>query len=325
MALCLQGLALGQGARSHLGARPARAQQPLRAQRVQRAAGRKVLAVLEKPISDKAEEEVRSPAARTDGRLRIRPPSLRAYTPQALADTLSIRNRLDTTVRGRRLRILVTRGPWRVTTATWRRVAERALDGAGEMPHVSSSGGPVSPRGRRVWTHARTNMQPPGHVAWALRATCFAPATDRAGRFSTVAEPTTHVAVMGYGTQKKTIQQMLNKEYKFGWKSDIESEAIPKGLSEDTVRLISAKKKEPEWMLEFRLKAYRRWLTMKEPTWSDNHYPPIDFNNIVFYSEPKVHARTVPLLIARWSQHFYPRVQSLCTVGVSLSTTMNPT
>jgi hypothetical protein len=142
MASCLQGLALGQGARSHLGARPARAQQPLRAQRVQRAAGRKVLAVLEKPISDKAEEEVRSPAARTDGRLRIRPPSLRAYTPQALADTLSIRNRLDTTVRGRRLRILVTRGPWRVTTATWRRVAERALDGAGEMPHVSSSGAP---------------------------------------------------------------------------------------------------------------------------------------------------------------------------------------
>lgn len=97
-----------------------------------------------------------------------------------------------------------------------------------------------------------------------------------------------HADATGMGAQKKTIQQMLNKEYKWGFKSDIEAEAIPKGLSEDTVRLISAKKNEPEWMLEFRLKAYRRWLTMKEPTWSDNHHPPIDFNNIVYYSEPKV-------------------------------------
>ena len=111
------------------------------------------------------------------------------------------------------------------------------------------------------------------------------PPTERAANPRTGLD---HAGVTWMGAQKKTIQQMLNKEYKWGFKSDIEADAIPKGLSEDTVRLISAKKNEPEWMLEFRLKAYRRWLTMKEPTWSDNHYPPIDFNNIVYYSEPKV-------------------------------------
>jgi len=87
--------------------------------------------------------------------------------------------------------------------------------------------------------------------------------------------------------EKREIRDILAKPYKFGFVSDIESESIPKGLSEDTVRLISAKKNEPEWMLEFRLKAYRKWLTMEEPDWSDNRYPKIDFNDIVYYSEPK--------------------------------------
>lgn len=98
---------------------------------------------------------------------------------------------------------------------------------------------------------------------------------------------------MLFSPQQKTIQKLLDKPYQFGFKSDIESEAIPRGLSEDTVRLISAKKGEPDWMLEFRLKAYRRWLGMKEPTWSDNHYTPIDYNNIVYYSEPKVRCRPI--------------------------------
>ncbi len=62
-----------------------------------------------------------------------------------------------------------------------------------------------------------------------------------------------------------TAEILTNREYKYGWVTDIESETIPRGLSEDTVRLISAKKNEPAWMLEFRLKAYRHWLTMKEP------------------------------------------------------------
>jgi Fe-S cluster assembly protein SufB len=75
--------------------------------------------------------------------------------------------------------------------------------------------------------------------------------------------------------------------YKAGFVTDIESEAVPPGLNEDIVRLISGKKNEPEWMLEWRLKAFRQWLTMKEPTWQNVHYPPIDYQSIVYYSAPK--------------------------------------
>eukprot|EP00271_Cylindrocystis_brebissonii_P006113 TRINITY_DN186_c2_g1_i1.p1 TRINITY_DN186_c2_g1~~TRINITY_DN186_c2_g1_i1.p1 ORF type:complete len:610 (-),score=99.64 TRINITY_DN186_c2_g1_i1:512-2341(-) len=83
-----------------------------------------------------------------------------------------------------------------------------------------------------------------------------------------------------------TIHQFLNRDYKYGFSSDIKSLSIPKGLSEDTVRIISAKKGEPEWMLEFRLNAYRQWLKMKEPQWSDNQYPKIDYQDMIYYSEP---------------------------------------
>jgi Fe-S cluster assembly protein SufB len=81
---------------------------------------------------------------------------------------------------------------------------------------------------------------------------------------------------------------LTNREYKYGFVTDIETESIPKGLSEDTVRMISAKKNEPEWMLEFRLKAYRHWLKMEEPDyWANVHYPKIDYQDIIFYSAPK--------------------------------------
>lgn len=85
-----------------------------------------------------------------------------------------------------------------------------------------------------------------------------------------------------------TVKTLVNQPYKYGFVTDIEADAIPRGLSEDVVRLISAKKNEPEFMLEFRLKAYRKWLTMSEPTWPHVHYPPIDYQNIVYYSAPKV-------------------------------------
>ncbi len=85
----------------------------------------------------------------------------------------------------------------------------------------------------------------------------------------------------------KLIQELANREYKYGFQTDIESDVIPKGLSEDTVRLISKLKKEPPFMLEFRLKAYRQWLKMKEPNWANVHYPPIDYQNIIYYSAPK--------------------------------------
>ncbi|XP_020686413.1 UPF0051 protein in atpA 3'region [Dendrobium catenatum] len=82
------------------------------------------------------------------------------------------------------------------------------------------------------------------------------------------------------------IKRFLKREYKYGFSSDFESTSIPKGLSEDTVRSISARKGEPDWMLRFRLDALRRFFSMVEPRWSDNVYPPIDFQSICYFSEP---------------------------------------
>ncbi|RIA56689.1 Fe-S cluster assembly protein SufB [Dichotomicrobium thermohalophilum] len=76
-------------------------------------------------------------------------------------------------------------------------------------------------------------------------------------------------------------------KYKYGFTTDIESVKAPKGLNEDIIRFISEKKNEPEWMLEWRLDAYQRWLTMKEPTWAKVEYPPIDFQDIYYYAAPK--------------------------------------
>jgi Fe-S cluster assembly protein SufB len=84
-----------------------------------------------------------------------------------------------------------------------------------------------------------------------------------------------------------TVRRIDVDQYKYGFVTDIETEKAPKGLSEDTVRFISAKKNEPEWMLEWRLAAYRRWLTMVEPTWAKVSYPKIDFNDIYYYAAPK--------------------------------------
>jgi hypothetical protein len=89
-----------------------------------------------------------------------------------------------------------------------------------------------------------------------------------------------------------TAELLANREYKYGFKTDIETETIPKGLNEDTIRLISEKKNEPEWMLEFRLKAFRQWLKMKEPNyWANFQYPRIDFQDITYYAAPKQKAK----------------------------------
>src|SRR5882724_10135879 len=89
-------------------------------------------------------------------------------------------------------------------------------------------------------------------------------------------------------TATETIEGLVKQEYKYGFYTDVETDAAPPGLNEDIVRLISAKKNEPEFMLEWRLKAYRHWLTMTEPTWANVHYPKIDYQNIIYYSAPKV-------------------------------------
>ncbi|MGL5082161.1 MAG: Fe-S cluster assembly protein SufB [Microcoleaceae cyanobacterium] len=85
-----------------------------------------------------------------------------------------------------------------------------------------------------------------------------------------------------------SVKTLVNQPYKYGFVTDIESDTIPRGLSEDIVRLISAKKNEPEFMLNFRLRAYRQWLKMTEPTWPQVHYPAINYQEIIYYSAPKL-------------------------------------
>jgi Fe-S cluster assembly protein SufB len=88
-------------------------------------------------------------------------------------------------------------------------------------------------------------------------------------------------------TATETIEGLVKKEYKYGFYTDVEADSAPPGLNEDIVRLISSKKNEPAFMLDWRLKAYRHWLTMKEPTWPHVHYPPIEYQKSVYYSAPK--------------------------------------
>ena len=88
-------------------------------------------------------------------------------------------------------------------------------------------------------------------------------------------------------TATRTIEELANREYQYGFVTDVEAETVPKGLNEEVVRLISEKKREPAWLLEWRLKAYRTWLTMTEPTWQNVHYPAINYQDIIYYSAPK--------------------------------------
>ena len=83
------------------------------------------------------------------------------------------------------------------------------------------------------------------------------------------------------------VRQIDVDQYKYGFETLIEMDKAPKGLNEDIIRFISAKKDEPEWMLEWRLDAYKRWLTMEEPSWARVDYPQIDFNDLYYYAAPK--------------------------------------
>ncbi|MBI4115245.1 MAG: Fe-S cluster assembly protein SufB [Candidatus Omnitrophica bacterium] len=85
----------------------------------------------------------------------------------------------------------------------------------------------------------------------------------------------------------KKAEELINREYKYGFVTDIEADSAPPGLNEDIIRFISSKKNEPKFMLEWRLNAYKRWLLMKEPTWPNVHYPSIDYQKIIYYSAPK--------------------------------------
>src|SRR5437899_9582117 len=85
----------------------------------------------------------------------------------------------------------------------------------------------------------------------------------------------------------EAIEGVVKQEYKYGFVTDVETDSAPPGLNEDIIRLISRKKNEPQFLLEWRLKAFRHWQTMTEPHWQKAHYPPIDFQNIIYYSAPK--------------------------------------
>ncbi len=89
------------------------------------------------------------------------------------------------------------------------------------------------------------------------------------------------------GKDEHVLDDLTSSEYKYGFETDIETDSVPKGLNEDVIRLISAKKNEPEWLTEWRLKAYRHWLTLEEPRWANIHYPPIDYQDIIYYAAPK--------------------------------------
>lgn len=87
--------------------------------------------------------------------------------------------------------------------------------------------------------------------------------------------------------QDSILEEVTSGDYKYGFVTDIDTEVIPVGLNEDVVRLISAKKNEPEWLLEFRLKAYRHWLTLDMPDWAQLNIPEIDYQSISYYASPK--------------------------------------
>ena len=122
----------------------------------------------------------------------------------------------------------------------------------------------------------------------------------------------------------ETVGNVAGEKYKYGFSTDIESERAPIGLSEDTIRYISAKKEEPEWMLEWRLEAYRRWLTMDEPTWAKVEYPPIDFQSAYYYSAPKQKAKldsldqVDPKLLETYKKLGIPLVEQQMLAGVAV-------
>src|SRR6516165_7532101 len=88
-------------------------------------------------------------------------------------------------------------------------------------------------------------------------------------------------------TTTNEVRKLTEREYEHGFVTAVDEDTVPRGLTEETIHAISAKKNEPQFMLDWRLKAFRHWLTMKEPSWPHVHYPPIDYQKSVYYSAPK--------------------------------------
>jgi len=86
---------------------------------------------------------------------------------------------------------------------------------------------------------------------------------------------------------QKELHELTSREYKYGFVTDLETDVAPRGLNEDVIRLISSKKNEPQWLLDWRLQAYQHWLTLTEPSWQNAHYDPIDYQDIIYYAGPR--------------------------------------
>ncbi|MFV0472255.1 MAG: Fe-S cluster assembly protein SufB [Paludibacteraceae bacterium] len=124
------------------------------------------------------------------------------------------------------------------------------------------------------------------------------------------------------------LQEITRSEYKYGFTTDIETDIIPKGLNEDVVRLISQKKNEPEWLLEFRLKAYRHWLTMKMPTWAHLDIPPIDYQSIAYFAAPRKNTpksmdEVDPELIKTFNKLGIPLEEQMALSGIAVDAVMD--
>ncbi|MDO7658946.1 MAG: Fe-S cluster assembly protein SufB, partial [Paracoccaceae bacterium] len=127
------------------------------------------------------------------------------------------------------------------------------------------------------------------------------------------------------GVDRETVEAVhaMSGNYKYGWETDIEMEYAPKGLSEDIVRLISSKNDEPQWMLDWRLDAYRRWVMLTEPAWAMLHYPPIDYQDQYYYAKPKsmdVKPKSLdevdPKLLATYAKLGIPLKEQMLLAGV---------
>ncbi|HLE57724.1 MAG TPA: Fe-S cluster assembly protein SufB, partial [Rhodothermia bacterium] len=133
---------------------------------------------------------------------------------------------------------------------------------------------------------------------------------------------------MGY-TEEELALDLKSREYKYGFVTDIESELAPAGLNEGIIAFISAKKNEPEWMLEWRLRSYRHWLTMKEPSWAHITYPAIDFQDIHYYAAPKKKPQyesldqVDPELIATFEKLGIPLLEQKLLAGVAVDAVMD--
>jgi len=129
--------------------------------------------------------------------------------------------------------------------------------------------------------------------------------------------------------QEKILNEVTGSDYKFGFHTDIETDTIPKGLNEEVVRMISAKKEEPEWLTERRLKAYRHWLTMKMPTWAHLEIPEIDYQDIIYYAAPRRKAKyesldeVDPELLDTFSKLGIPLEEQKQLAGVAVDAVMD--